>query len=269
MSPRDARFGVLLDVAYTGTDFHGWAAQEAMRTVEGELTGAIRTMDPHASLPRGTSRTDAGVHASGQLAAFDASLAIPPRGWVLGLNQHLPNDACVRRARAVPMLFHPRFAARRKRYAYRILLDRVRDPAWHDRSWRVGWPLDTQLLRQEAASIVGTHDFRGFRNAHDARTDTVRTITRAEVIEGGEANLSDPRLLVLAFEGNAFLYNMIRILAGTLVDVARGNRPEGTIRRTFASGLRCDAGMTAPAAGLTLEHIELALPAEAGDAWPP
>jgi len=266
MSPAEARHGVLLEVAYAGTRFHGWAAQRDVRTVEGELAGAIRAVDPHASTPRGTSRTDAGVHADGQLAAFDASVAIPPRGWVLALNQHLPDDACVRSARSVSPAFEPRFAAKKKRYVYRILLDRVRDPRWQERAWRVGWPLDHARLRREAAAVVGTHDFRAFRSAHDARAETVRTVSRADATVGtGE----DPRILALSFEGNAFLYNMVRILTGTLVDVARGHRPEGTIARALASGRRVDAGMTAPAAGLTLEHIDLDLPEDAGAPWPP
>lgn len=269
MNPREAHVGVLLDIAYTGTHFHGWAAQEQMRTVEGELAGAIRAMDPHASLPRGTSRTDAGVHARQQLVAFDASLLIPPRGWVLGLNQHLPDDACVRQARAVPFRFDPRSAVRRKRYTYRLLQDRVRDPLWQERSWRVGWPLDMETLKREASTIVGTHDFRAFRSAHDARTDTVRTIARADVIVDGERNPPDARILLLAFEGDAFLYNMVRILVGTLVDVARGHLAEGAVTRALASGLRADAGMTAPAVGLTLEHVALELPANVGDPWPP
>jgi tRNA pseudouridine38-40 synthase len=265
MTSREARFGVLLEVAYAGTHFHGWAAQDDTRTVQGELAGAIRAVDPHASLPRGTSRTDAGVHAQRQLAAFDASVEIPPRGWVLALNQHLPDDACVRSARAVPCRFEPRFAAKHKRYVYRILRDRVRDPLWHERSWRIGWPLDVARLTSEAKAIVGTHDFRAFRSAHDPRLDTVRTVRRVDAVSGA----ADPRILELVFEGNAFLYNMVRILTGTLVDVARGQRADGAVARALASGLRADAGMTAPAVGLTLEHVELELPADTGAPWPP
>jgi tRNA pseudouridine38-40 synthase len=258
------RLGVLVEVAYAGTRFHGWAAQEGVRTVQGELSGAIRAIDPRASPPRGTSRTDAGVHARRQFAAFDATVDIPPRGWVLALNQHLADDVCVRAARAVPAGFEPRFAARRKRYVYRVLRDRVRDPLWHERSWRVGWPLDAARVRREAKAIVGTHDFRGFRSRNDARTNTTRTITRADAVDG-----SDPRLLELIFEGNGFLYNMVRILAGTLVDVGRGRRPEGAVERALSSGSRSDAGMTAPPEGLTLEDVDLELPPEHGDAWPP
>jgi len=266
---REARFGVLLEVAYAGTRFHGWAAQDDVRTVQGELTGAIRAVDARAATPRGTSRTDAGVHAHRQLAAFDATLDIPPRGWVLALNQHLPDDACVRSARAVPLAFEPRFAAKKKRYVYRILRDRVRDPLWHERSWRVGWPLDLERIRREASAIVGTHDFRAFRSAHDPRLDTVRTLHRAEAVVRDAREGHDARILELVFEGNAFLYNMVRILTGTLVDVARGQRPEGTIARALASGRRADAGMTAPAVGLTLEHVELDLPDDTGAPWPP
>jgi len=269
MNAREARHGVLLDIAYTGTHFHGWAAQHGVRTVQGELAGAILAVDPHASLPRGTSRTDAGVHASRQLAAFDSTLEISPRGWVLALNQHLPDDACVRRARSVPALFEPRFVATRKRYVYRLLLDRIRDPRWHDRAWRVGWSMDVVLMAREASTILGTHDFRAFRYAHDRRTDTVRTVTRADVAPIGGPDTGDARLLSITVEGNAFLYNMVRILVGTLVDVARGNRAEGAVVRALASGLRADAGMTAPAVGLTLEHIDLALPDETGAPWPP
>jgi tRNA pseudouridine38-40 synthase len=267
MSPVERRFGVLLEVAYEGTRFHGWASQEGTRTVEGELEGAIRAVDPRASRPRGTSRTDAGVHATCQLAAFDSSTEIPPRGWVLALNQHLSDDVCVRKARAIPPAFEPRFAAKKKRYVYRILRDRVRDPLWHARAWRVGWPLDVAKLAREASSVPGTHDFRAFRSAHDPRTDTVRTLTRADVASG-----ADPRILEIAFEGDAFLYNMVRILVGTLVDVARGHRAEGAIARALGSGLRRDAGMTAPSVGLTLESIQLdpsSLPDGLGEAWPP
>src|SRR5262249_36400279 len=147
---RTARFGVLLKVAYDGTDFSGWAAQRDGRTVHDTLLGAIRALDARATPPRGTSRTDAGVHADGQLAAFDASIEIPPRGWVLALNEHLPDDVCVRAARSVPFEFNPRFASRGKRYRYRVLLDRVRDPAWRTRAWRIGWPIDLDLLAREA-----------------------------------------------------------------------------------------------------------------------
>jgi tRNA pseudouridine38-40 synthase len=260
---KPARFGVLLKVAYDGTAFSGWAAQKEGRTVHGALLGAIGALDPRATPPRGTSRTDAGVHADGQLAAFDATLPLPPRGWVLALNQHMPDDACVRSARVVPADFNPRFASRGKRYRYRILLDRVRDPQWRSRAWRIGWPIDLGILAEEARAFEGTHDFASFRSSHDARHETVRTMTRV-ALETSE----DPRVVSVVIEGNAFLYNMVRIMVGTLLDVARGKLPRGTIARALEGGERRLAGTTAPAHGLTLEWIDVALPEGAGEPWP-
>jgi tRNA pseudouridine38-40 synthase len=262
--PRETpTFGVLLKIAYDGTAYSGWAPQQDARTVHGAVTGAIAALDPRASLPRGTSRTDAGVHADGQLAAFDATLAIPPRGWVLALNQHLPDDVCVRSAQGVPLGFNPRFAARGKRYRYRVLLDRIRDPRWSARAWRIGWPIDLDRLARAARHFEGTHDFAAFRSSHDARSDTVRTMTRVEV-EPGE----DPRIVTLAVEGQAFLYNMVRIMVGTLFDIARGKLGEDAVVRALEGKERRLAGTTAPAHGLTLERIDVQLPEGAGEPWP-
>ncbi len=257
------RHGVLLQVAYDGSLFNGWATQKEGRTVQDTLAVAIRALDPDASAPRGTSRTDAGVHAEGQLVGFDASLTIPPRGWVLALNQRLPDDVSVRVARLVPPAYNPRFASRMKRYRYRILLDRVRNPLLRSRAWRIGWKLDLESMARELASIEGTHDFAAFRAAADGRMDTVRTMRRATLEVDAEL-----RVVSVVIEGDAFLYNMVRILVGTLIDVARGKLEEGTIARAIRAKERSGAGMTAPAHGLTLEWIDVVLPEGASDPWP-
>jgi tRNA pseudouridine38-40 synthase len=254
--------GVLLEVAYDGTAFHGWATQPRVRTVQETLFGAVVAMDHRASAPRGASRTDAGVHAAGQLVAFDTSHRIPARGWVLGLNRHLPADVAVRSACAVPAGYAPRFAARGKRYRYQIVVDLVRDPRWRERAWRVP-QLDIDAMASEGAAAVGTHDFAGFRSAGDARETTVRTLTRVDV----ERSQDSPALSVVV-EGNAFLYNMVRILVGTMVDVGRGRLPTGAVARTLQSRNRRDAGTTAPAQGLVLERVHAELPPEAGERWP-
>jgi tRNA pseudouridine38-40 synthase len=264
---RERDSGVLLEIAYLGTHFHGWASQREGRTVQDEVAGAIHAIDPRADSLRGTSRTDAGVHAQGQIATFNATLDIPPRGWVLALNQHLPDDVCIRRAWRTPAQLHPSAIVRGKRYAYRVLLDRVRDPLWKERAWRIGWPVDLAKAGREGAGLVGTHDFGAFRSSHDARTNTVRTIQSFKLVHG-EAG-SDPRLLTIVIEGNAFLYNMVRIAVGTLMDVARGRLEEGTVERALAFGDRKALGTTAPAHGLTLEHVDLELPQEVGVPWPP
>jgi tRNA pseudouridine38-40 synthase len=254
---------VLLEIAYDGSAFHGWAAQRAARTVEETLRGAVVALDPRASGLRGASRTDAGVHAEGQLVAFDTQRDIPERGWVLGLNQHLPDDLAVRAARTVPAAFAPRFAARGKRYRYRVLVDPVRDPRWRAHAWRVS-ELDVPALLREGREAVGTHDFAAFRTASDPRLRTVRTLTRVDV-----EREADPRVLGVVVEGNAFLHNMVRILVGTMVDVARGRRAAGAIAAALAARTRAAAGTTAPAHGLVLEHVDVELPEGTGGRWPP
>jgi tRNA pseudouridine38-40 synthase len=255
--------GVLVQVAYEGTSFSGWATQRDARTVEDTLRGAILELDPRAEGPRGTSRTDAGVHAEGQLAAFDANVTMPPRGWVLTLNQHLPDDVAVRSAQLVPAGFSPRFASKKKRYRYDLLLDKVRDPLLCKRTWRIGYDMDMARIEREATAIVGTHDFAAFRSAGDERNETVRTIHSVEISQ------LDRRRWSVTIEGNAFLYNMVRILVGTLVDVGRGHLEEGTIARAIAGKDRALAGQTAPAHGLTLASIDLEMPEGSGERWPP
>jgi tRNA pseudouridine38-40 synthase len=257
----------LLQISYLGTYFRGWASQKDGRTVQSTVEGAIRAVDPRAGAPRGASRTDAGVHAGGQIATFDATLDVPPRGWVLALNEHLPDDVCVRRAWRIPAETSPRNIVTGKRYTYRVLLDRVRDPLWKDRAWRIGWPVDVAKLARESAHLVGTHDFKAFRSARDARVDTVRSVTRVSVAQGKQDGL-DGRIVAILVEGNSFLYNMVRISVGTLMDVARGKLEEGAVERALVSRDRKTLGTTAPAHGLTLERVEFQLPEGASEPWP-
>jgi len=257
---------VLLTIAYDGAEFAGWAAQKDTRTVQGVVLEAIAKMDPSVVALRGASRTDAGVHAEGQLAAFDPARAIDARGWVLGLDSQLPDDVAVRAARAVPFGYDPRTMSRGKRYRYRLLLDPVRDPLLRGRSWRIGFDLDLERMAREAARAEGTHDFRAFRTAHDQRQNTVRTLSRVAVERESD------RVVAIAVSGTAFMHNMVRILVGTLVDVARSQLDEGAVTRAIASGERSDLGPTAPAHGLCLEHVDVALPetgpGDAGVSWP-
>lgn len=253
---------VLLTVAYDGEAFAGWAAQKDARTVQGVLLDALKAMDPGVEALRGASRTDAGVHAEGQLAAFDPTRAIDARGWVLGLDSHLPDDVAVRAARPVPFGYDPRRMSRRKRYRYRLLLDQVRDPLLRGGAWRIGYELDLERMAREAQRTEGTHDFRAFRTSHDQRQNTVRTLERVAVERQSD------RVVTIAVTGTAFMHNMVRILVGTLVDVARGQLGEGAVTRAIASGERKDLGPTAPAHGLCLEHIDAAIPETAGVPWP-
>jgi tRNA pseudouridine38-40 synthase len=253
---------VLLTVAYDGRPFSGWAPQEGTRTVAGELLGAIRAMDPRVNEVRGASRTDAGVHARGQLAAFDPTRSIAPKGWALGLSAHLPAEITIRQAALAPPGCEPRFSSTRKRYRYLILRDQLRDPFWEGRALRFSHQLDIHVMRSEAASLVGEHDFAAFRSSSDERVNTVRTIEEVRV----EHLAGDSRVLAIDVIGTGFMHNMVRIIVGTLIDVARGKLARGAVDRALASLARADLGMTAPAHGLYLENIEHALALESP--WP-
>lgn len=245
--------GVLLTLAYDGAAFVGWARQASLPSVVGALERAIATVDPRASSVRGASRTDARVHAAGQLAAFDTTRRIQPRGWVNALNLALPPTVAVVRAALVPLGYDPRREAVSKRYRYTILHSYARDPFWETRAWRLGYRLHHAVMNGEAATLLGTHDFRGFRSAADDRTRTVRTLSRVDVRDLGGA----PRRLKVTVEGDGFMHNMVRIIVGTLTDVGRGRLAPGVFARALASGNRADLGVTAPAGGLCLESIEL------------
>lgn len=247
------RHGVLLKIAYDGRSYSGLAIQDNANTIAGELQRAIRAIDPGASSVRVCSRTDAGVHAREQYVAFDTDQRISNRGWLLGISGNLPADIAILSAADVRPAFRPSNHARSKTYSYLVLQGTIRDPFLEQRSWRVFDRLNHSRMRAEAQSLVGTHDFRAFRGRNDFRTNTVRTIFSVEL----ECLADQPRVLRLRVNGTAFLYHMMRIITGTLVDVGRGRCSPGAIARALDSGDRCDLGVTAPAAGLYLDEIEL------------
>ncbi len=255
-------FGILLTVAYDGRHFSGFARQPHARTIAGELDGAVRAIDPRASLVRGSSRTDAGVHALAQRVAFDSELPIAPRGWAHALARELPREIAVLRAARVAAGFEPRHHALAKTYRYLVLESEVRDPFLEGRAWRTPDRLNHALMQAEALALCGSHDFSAFRSSADTRPDPVRRIFRAEV----RSRLHNARVIEIEIEGDRFMHRMVRIIAGTLVDVGRGRLEAGAISRAIASGNRRDLGMTAPADGLYLVASKLA--DEGQDSWP-
>jgi tRNA pseudouridine38-40 synthase len=257
----EARFGVLLTVAYDGTAFSGFARQPAARTVAGELDGAVRSIDPTASLVRGASRTDAGVHALAQRVAFDTRMDIPSRGWAHALAKHLSDEIAIVSAAKVLEGFDPRDHSRQKTYRYLLLRSPVADPLLRGRAWRVEDRLNHAAMQAEARALLGTHDFRAFRTSTDRRIETVRTIFRADV-----AVDTDPRVLRIEIEGDRFLHRMVRIVVGTFVDVGRGRLETGAVERGISTGDRRVLGITAPPDGLYL--AEHALDDEGQEKWP-
>lgn len=256
--------GIALGVAYEGTQFHGFAPQRGQRTVYGALLEAVQSMGKDVVELRGLSRTDAGVHARAQVVAFDTEQGISPRGWVLGLNHHLPVDLAVRSARSTPAGFNPRFASKNKRYVYSLLIDPLPDPLLSHCTWHVHRDFDESLARAELDAAVGTHDFSAFRSASDSRPSAERTIVSTSVTR----NAGDSRRVELEVEGPAFLHNMVRILAGTVVDVATGRKKPGSMALALQSGARTDSGRTAPPQGLVLAVSDVAWPEGTGEPWP-
>jgi tRNA pseudouridine38-40 synthase len=251
-SADETAHGVLLTVRYDGRPFAGFARQPTARTVAGELDGAVRAVDERASLVRGASRTDAGVHALGQRVAFDTKRELESRNWVLALNSHLPAEIAVARAALVEPGYEPRHRAKHKVYRYVLLESPLRDPFHEGRAWRVG-ELDHERMTKAAEPLVGEHDFAAFRAASDERIDTVRKLFRIEVRRLG----GDSRLTEVMVEGTGFLHRMVRIIVGSLVDVGRGRLDPAALESALVHRDRSLLGITAPPDGLHLDEITL------------
>ncbi|HLT35727.1 MAG TPA: tRNA pseudouridine(38-40) synthase TruA [Enhygromyxa sp.] len=263
----------LLRLGYDGTEFHGFARQvgpdRSVRTVQGELEAALARLYKQELRTRGASRTDAGVHACGQVVGFDAPFVIPSRGLLLGLAANLPRDLVASAAWVVdePGL-DPRFANLGKHYRYRVRIANLRDPLTERFEWHLPRQIDVELMRAAAPGLVGEHDFAGFRAAdcqakttvRRLRSIEIRTRTVAEVdplfADPGRIDAADAIAVIeIDVRGDAFLKNMVRVIAGTLLAIGRGQFGPERIDEVLQSGDRSRAGPTAPAQGLTLVEV--------------
>jgi tRNA pseudouridine38-40 synthase len=217
--------------------------------VQGCLETALLAMTGQATFVRGAGRTDAGVHALGQVATFQTEARIPEGGFLRGLNSHLPGDIAVLELCEAPPDFDARRSARGKLYRYQIWNRPVRSPLLARTSWHCRAPLDLPAMREAAALFVGEHDFAAFRASDCERRTTVRLLRRFDLTEAGA-------LVRCEVEGTAFLKYMVRILVGTLVGVGRGGLRPADVARILREGDRTQAGVTAPARGLTLVRVE-------------
>jgi tRNA pseudouridine38-40 synthase len=239
---------VRLVIEYDGTGLCGWQRQQNGPTVQAHLEDALATLLQHPTPVTGASRTDAGVHARGQVAAFRTERTIPLHGIRRGLNSLLPDAIAIREASEAPDEFHPRFSAIGKHYRYTLLARPDRSPLWRERSWHCPLPLDREAMRAAAAAVIGEHDFAAFRAAGCTAKTTVRRIDAVDLSAEGDLVYVDVR-------GNAFLRNMVRILVGTLVEVGTGARPVAQVAEILAGLDRTKAGITAPPQGLELVSI--------------
>lgn len=250
---------ILLRVAYDGTNYHGWQLQPNAATIEGELNRALCVLTGEEIVVTGASRTDAGVHALGNVAVFDTTSRIPAEKFSYALNQRLPEDIVIQSSRQVADDFHPRHCDCRKTYEYDILNRTFPLPAYRNTAYFLYGTLNIEAMRQACQAFLGEHDFASFCAAGAQVQTTVRTIYSLEVEcrPLTEANVgSADQLLTIRVKGNGFLYNMVRIIAGTLVEVGRGHIKPEEVAGIIAAKDRAKAGPTAPARGLRLVEIE-------------
>ncbi len=238
-----------LTVEYDGKRFSGWQRQQGQRTVQGVLEEALSTMLREEVNVRGASRTDAGVHAIGQVAGFESEKDVELAQLVRGLSALCRPDVAVVHAKVMPDGFNARFDSTGKHYRYRVLNRRAPSALNGNTAWHVPQDLDLDRMRAAAGDLVGTHDFAGFRSAGCERETTERTLS--EVIVHRE----EDGVITITVKGTAFLKYMVRIIAGTLVGIGLGKLPADTVGRVFKTGDRQIAGQTAPAHGLTLVEV--------------
>lgn len=250
---------ILLRVAYDGTNYHGWQLQSNAATIEGELNRALRALTGEEIVVTGASRTDAGVHALGNVAVFDTTSRIPAEKFSYALNQRLPEDIVIQSSKQVADDFHPRHCDCRKTYEYDILNRTFPLPAYRNTAYFLYGTLNIEAMRRACQAFLGEHDFASFCAAGAQVQTTVRTIYSLEVecrpLTEANAGSAD-QLLTIRVKGNGFLYNMVRIIAGTLVEVGRGHIKPEEVAGIIAAKDRAKAGPTAPARGLRLVEIE-------------
>ena len=235
-------------VEYDGTNYAGWQRQSNALAVQQVVEEALTRLTRLPVTVTGASRTDAGVHALGQTVHFDTPSRIPADKFAYALNTLLPPDVRIRRSEAAPEGFHARFSAKGKRYRYLIYESPHAGALNRNTHAHVIYRLDDGLMRAEAEALLGTHDFAAFAASGSVVKDTVRAIHTVRLERRGEE-------LELTVEGNGFLYNMVRIIAGTLISVGAGKLAPGAFRRAIETGDRLALGVTAPAHGLTLMEV--------------
>ena len=242
---------VKLTVAYDGTNYCGWQVQPNGLAVQEVLNRCLSEFLGTKTEVIGASRTDAGVHALGNVAVFDTEARMPAEKFSYALNTRLPQDIRIQDSCQVPEDFHPRFQETIKTYEYKIYNRQFPDPTKRLYTYFYYYPLDVQKMRQGAGYLIGEHDFKSFCGNKKMKKPTVRRIDRIEVEE-----IPERQEAVLRFTGNGFLQNMVRILTGTLVECGQGKREPEQMREILEAKDRSAAGMTAPAKGLSLVRVD-------------
>lgn len=248
---------VMLTVAYDGTAYSGWQVQPNADTIEGQLNKHLSDLLGEEITVIGASRTDAGVHALCNLAVFSTNARIPAEKISYALNQRLPQDIRIQKSEEVAEDFHPRKVETRKTYEYCIYHAKFANPILEKYSYFVYVPLDLKKMKQAAEILVGTHDFAGFSTYKPEVTNTIRTVTNIQILTEHPWDKQECELIRIRVTGNGFLYNMVRIIVGTLVAIGRGQMEPGQVLENLQACDRELAGPTAPAQGLMLMQYEI------------
>jgi len=243
-----------ITLAYDGTDFVGWQRQAAGTSIQGLLEEVLAQLDQRAVSVAGAGRTDAGVHALGQVASFSLQRTIEGAALLRALNARLPRAIRVMAAERVPATFHARFAATAKTYRYRIWNTGVACPFERSFTWHIVEPIDRRAMADAAGLLEGRHDFAAFKAAGGATRSAEREVYSSQIIGGPSPG--DPALLVYEISGDGFLRHMVRTIVGTLVEIGLGRRPIEWMAEVLASRDRALAGPTAPPHGLVLVGVE-------------
>ena len=240
---------ICLVVAYDGTNYQGWQIQQNGNTIEAELNRALSALTKEPIEVSGASRTDSGVHARCNYAVFDTAVRMPGDKFSYALNQRLPEDIRVRKSYEVSPHWHPRKCSSKKTYEYRILNRKFPVPTERLYSYFYHYKLDVDKMREATSYLIGRHDFASFCGTGAQVKSTVRTITGIDVWRDGD-------IVTIRVKGEGFLYNMVRIIAGTLIQVGNGQYPPERVKKILDACDRSVSGPTAPAHGLTLIGIE-------------
>ena len=239
---------------YDGTDFHGWQIQEGHRTVQGELTHALSLIEGRSVNVHGSGRTDAGVHAEGQVASVQIQREITATKLRAAINGNIAKDVRVLCCEVAADDFHARYSALGKTYVYRIVNGPVISPFWWRYAHHDARRLDLQTMKQAGELFCGEHDWTAFSAAQSDVEDRVRTVTRVDIAERADERSRDS-LIEIRVSANGFLRYMVRAMAGTLMAVGRGELDRAAISEALETGARPAAAVTAPACGLTLVSV--------------
>lgn len=238
-----------LVLEYDGTQYAGWQRQPNVPTIQATVEEALAAIAQTKLTLVGAGRTDAGVHALGQVASFRTERGLSQREWLRALNAHLPPDISALSVEAVPDTFHARYSAKGKLYEYHLMNRSERAPLLRARSWMLYKPLDYAAMTEAAATLTGTHDFSSFETAPTDNDNPQCSLQKADLRRHGD-------LIILSFYADRFLKQMVRAMVGTLVEVGQGKRGAADMRDVLAAQARAAAGRTAPAQGLYLVRVD-------------